>query len=55
MLQLCPECVSHEEPERRTHMNARSLPAVEVLGEATKSSALIEEGGGGVVKVESEK
>ena len=31
------------------------MPAVEVLGEATKSSALIGEGGGGVVKVESEK
>ena len=54
MQQLCPECVSHEERERGTHMNARSMPAVEVLGEATKSSALIGEGGGGVVQVESQ-
>ena len=54
MLQFCPECVSHEERERGTHMNARLMPAVEVLGEATKSSALIGEGGGGVVKVETE-
>ena len=44
MLQLCPECVIHEEGERGTHMNARSMTAVEVLGEATKSSALIGEG-----------
>ena len=28
-------------------MSARSMPAVEVLGEATKSPALIGEGGGG--------
>ena len=55
MVQLCPECVIHEERERATHMHARSMPAVEVLGEATKSSALIGVGGGGVVKVESEK
>ena len=47
MLQLCPECVIHEEQERGTHMNARSMTAVEVLGGATKSSALIGEGGGG--------